>query len=116
MSRSSASLSPSLGSIGPLPNPLVWVIVGASRGIGREFVRQLLLRGDRIFAVIRDPANASDLWAIAGSSTRGRCELLECDIANEESVVVPDVAHMNLLSSIFNSNRVSLEIWLPEGI
>ena len=88
MSRSSASLSPTLGNVSRSSSSKVWIIVGASRGIGLEFVRQLLLRGDRVYAVIRDPANASQLWALAGSAPMANCELMECDIANEASILV----------------------------
>ncbi|PNS16889.1 hypothetical protein CAC42_4853 [Sphaceloma murrayae] len=54
-----------------------WLIVGASRGIGLEFVRQLLRQNARIFATVRDRdvSNASALWAEAGSD-HGRCQLM----------------------------------------
>ena len=87
MLRNSTSLSPALGV--PIHGPTAkWFVVGASRGIGFEFVKQLLSRGDHVYAVIRDPANASGLWALANATTRTRCTLLECDIANEASIVV----------------------------
>jgi len=46
-----------------------WLILGASRGIGLEFVRQLLARGDRIIATVRETyaAHASALWGQAGN-------------------------------------------------
>lgn len=65
-----------------------WVIVGASRGIGLEFVKQLLARGDRVIATVRDVAKASALWSLAGSGDRGACQLLECDVASETSIKV----------------------------
>ena len=65
-----------------------WVIVGASRGIGLEFVRQLLARGDRVIATVRNPAKASQLWALAGEAGRGACSLLECDVTAETSIIV----------------------------
>ncbi len=65
----------------------VWVIVGASRGIGLEWVRQLLARGDHILASVRDAANASQLWSIAGAAG-GKCQLFECDVSSETSIVV----------------------------
>lgn len=37
------------------------MITGANRGIGLELARQTLLRGDRVFAAAREPANAIDL-------------------------------------------------------
>ena len=66
----------------------VWIIVGASRGIGLEWVRQLLHRGDRVYATVRDPTKASQLWTLAGASPKANCHLLECDVASEASITV----------------------------
>ncbi|KAF2464956.1 NAD(P)-binding protein [Lindgomyces ingoldianus] len=65
-----------------------WLIVGASRGIGLEFVRQLLARGERIIATVREPwaSHASGLWGQAGSD-HGRCQMYICDILSEDSIV-----------------------------
>lgn len=68
--------------------PLVWVVVGASRGIGLEWVRQLLARGDHVLATVRDVAKASQLWTLAGCAAVGRCQLFECDVASEASINV----------------------------
>ena len=48
-----------------------WVIIGASRGIGLEFVRQLLAREERIIATVRETnaAHASGLWSQVGGGT-----------------------------------------------
>lgn len=75
-----------------------WVIVGASRGIGLEFVRQLLVRGEKIIATVREPfANhASALWGQAGSDS-GRCKMFVCDILSEASIIV---CLLNLGSSL----------------
>lgn len=70
-----------------MPASAVWVVVGASRGIGLEWVRQLLARGDYVLATVRDVAKASQLWALAGSAM-GRCQLFVCDVASEASVNV----------------------------
>jgi NAD(P)-dependent dehydrogenase (short-subunit alcohol dehydrogenase family) len=66
-----------------------WVIIGASRGIGLEFVRQLLARGERIIATVREPyANhASALWGVSGSD-HGMAQMYICDIISEQSIVV----------------------------
>ena len=61
-----------------------WLIVGASRGIGLEFVRQLLERGDQVIATVRDPERAADLWRMAGAAPRGQCRFLLCDVASDE--------------------------------
>ncbi len=46
------------------------VVTGANRGIGLELVRQLLARGDRVEAAVRDPDGASDLRALGGDRLR----------------------------------------------
>lgn len=43
-----------------------WFVTGASRGFGRELTRQLLLRGDRVAATLRDPARLDDLATTHG--------------------------------------------------
>ena len=87
MSSHNISSSPTLGNTARPFSSAVWIIVGASRGIGLEFVRQLLIKGDRVYAAIRDPANASQLWSLAGAGTTN-CELLECDVSDESSIMV----------------------------
>lgn len=69
--------------------PDTWVVVGASRGIGLEFVRQLLERGNQVIAAVRDPATASKLWQIAASQSRpGSCLIEQCDVTSEASIEV----------------------------
>ncbi|KAJ9649419.1 hypothetical protein H2199_000194 [Coniosporium tulheliwenetii] len=65
-----------------------WLIVGASRGIGLEFVKQLLLREERIIATVREThaAHASMLWGQAGGD-HGRCQMFICDVLSEASIV-----------------------------
>lgn len=62
-----------------------WLIIGASRGLGLEFVRQLLARGDLVIATVRDPPKAAELWQMAGNSA-GACQLLLCDVSDEENI------------------------------
>lgn len=68
-----------------------WLIVGASHGIGLEFVRQLLRRGDHVLASVEDAANASDLWALANSGARANCQLFECNVTVESSIDVCNI-------------------------
>jgi NAD(P)-dependent dehydrogenase (short-subunit alcohol dehydrogenase family) len=67
-----------------------WVIIGASRGIGLEFVRQLLAHGDQVIAAIRDQYMASQLWQVAAGAVArpGACQLFECDVTSETSIAV----------------------------
>lgn len=66
----------------------VWLVVGASRGIGLEFVRQALQRGDHVLASVRDAENASRLWTLANSGASANCQLFECDVTKETSINV----------------------------
>jgi NAD(P)-dependent dehydrogenase (short-subunit alcohol dehydrogenase family) len=55
------------------------LIIGASRGIGREYVRQLLATGWKVFATARDDVSVSELKA-AGA------QALKLDVAKPESL------------------------------
>lgn len=62
------------------------LIQGASRGIGLEFVRQLLAEPqvDRIFAACRSPQTATALTSLAAGEPRLR--VLALDAADEDSI------------------------------
>ena len=61
------------------------VITGANRGLGLEFTRQLAARGDRVFALVRDPDRAEDLRVL---STRSEADVsvLECNVTDDSAV------------------------------
>ncbi len=61
------------------------LVTGANRGLGLEFTRQLLARGDRVLAGCRDPNEADDLNALAGDSDR-RLHVHAVDLADPDSV------------------------------
>ena len=60
------------------------LVTGANRGIGLEFVRQLLARGHRVIAACRHPGKATALNALAGEHP-GRLHLLPLDVAEAKS-------------------------------
>jgi NAD(P)-dependent dehydrogenase (short-subunit alcohol dehydrogenase family) len=60
------------------------LVTGANRGIGLEFVRQLLAHGDHVIAACRHPGKASALNHLAGDHP-GRLHLLPLDVADEKS-------------------------------
>lgn len=62
--------------------PSTWLIVGASRGIGHEFVEQLLARGDKVIATVRRDAQA--FWP----DKRDSCHVIICDVTEESSINV----------------------------
>jgi NAD(P)-dependent dehydrogenase (short-subunit alcohol dehydrogenase family) len=67
-----------------------YLIVGASRGIGLEFVRQLLARGDQVIAAVRDPFKANDLYRLTNSvgMRPGALVIHQCDVTREDSIDV----------------------------
>lgn len=60
------------------------LVTGANRGIGLEFVRQLLARGDRVIAACRQPGKAAALNTLAGEHP-GRLHVLPLDVADPKS-------------------------------
>jgi NAD(P)-dependent dehydrogenase (short-subunit alcohol dehydrogenase family) len=75
--------------------PQTYLIVGASRGIGLEFTRQLLLLGHTVIATARAPStsppitatgNESELWSLTGTPNGHNLTILECDVSDEQSI------------------------------
>ncbi len=60
------------------------LITGANRGIGLEFARQLLARGDHVIAACRHPGKATALNGLAGDYP-GRLHVLPLDVAEAKS-------------------------------
>ena len=60
------------------------LVTGANRGLGLEFVRQLLARGEHVIATCRHPGKATALNTLAGEHP-GRLHVLPLDVANEKS-------------------------------
>jgi len=63
-----------------------FVVTGANRGIGLEFVKQLTSRGEDVEATARDPDDAPELQALARTGVRLRVHRL--DVADDASVAV----------------------------
>lgn len=60
------------------------LITGANRGIGLEFTRQLLQRGDHVIATARKPGQAHALDALVGEYP-GRLQIVPLDVAEAAS-------------------------------
>lgn len=81
------------------------LVTGANRGLGLEFTRQLLGRGDRVVAACRQPGKATALNTLAGEYP-GRVHVLPLDVtapkshaelARELPLVLGEGAHLDLL-------------------
>jgi len=59
--------------------PRTYLVTGANRGLGLEFVRQLRARGERVIAAVRDVTKSSDAAASAH-------EIHPLDVADEKSI------------------------------
>jgi NAD(P)-dependent dehydrogenase (short-subunit alcohol dehydrogenase family) len=66
------------------------LVTGANRGLGLEFARQLLARGERVVATCRHPGRATALNALAGEHP-GRLHVLPLDVAAPRSIA--ELAH-----------------------
>lgn len=61
------------------------VVTGANRGIGLEFVRQYLARGESVVAAVRSPSAAGALRALE-TAHPGALRVLPCDVGDDTSV------------------------------
>ncbi len=61
-----------------------YIITGANRGLGLEFVKQLAERGDQVIATCRNPDDATDLNALA--STHDSVSVHKLDVANTDEL------------------------------
>jgi NAD(P)-dependent dehydrogenase (short-subunit alcohol dehydrogenase family) len=61
------------------------LVTGANRGLGLEFTRQLLARGDRVLATSRHPGKALALTGLAAAHP-GHLHVLPLDLDKERSI------------------------------
>lgn len=60
------------------------LVIGANRGIGLEFVKQYLAKGDQVIATCRDLATAEDLTRLQNENSN--LQILTLDVASDESL------------------------------
>ena len=65
----------------------VYLITGASRGIGYELCKQLVARGDVVIAAARTPEKAANLKELEGSHS-GKLHLLKLDVEDASTIKV----------------------------
>ena len=57
-----------------------WLVTGANRGIGLEYVRQLAAAGESVIAAARNPAEAAELVELAAANDQIRLEALDLEV------------------------------------
>ncbi|GJJ14193.1 hypothetical protein Clacol_008455 [Clathrus columnatus] len=62
-----------------------WLITGASRGIGLEYARQIIEKGDVVFATARTPEKAVELQKLK-ESAQGSLHIVQLDVCIPESI------------------------------
>lgn len=65
-----------------------WLVIGSSRGIGLEFVRQVLAMGDRVIATVRNVASGSEIYQVQRTAPIGFLQMLLCDISTDDKINV----------------------------
>ncbi|TRX92281.1 hypothetical protein FHL15_006896 [Xylaria flabelliformis] len=81
-----------------------WIIVGASRGIGLEFVKQLLEAGNQVIAAVRNVSAAPKLYQlITSQKAEGKCTVEQCDISSDESITDAVSNGMKLGNVVLNA-------------
>lgn len=62
-----------------------WMITGANRGIGLEFCKVLLARGDSVIAASRNPEGAREFWELS-SDFKSLFRAVKMDVGNVQSI------------------------------
>lgn len=84
------------------PRPRVWLVTGASRGLGRAFAEAALSAGDRVAALARTTSALDDLAA----AHPGRVLPLTADVTDRDAVfaaVAAAVEHFGRLDIVVNN-------------
>ncbi|MGN6520578.1 MAG: SDR family oxidoreductase [Dokdonella sp.] len=81
------------------------LITGANRGIGLEFVRQLLARGERVVATCRHPGRALELTRLAGAHP-GHLLVLPLTLPDTRSIaeIVREIVTLDLRIGLLVNN------------
>jgi NAD(P)-dependent dehydrogenase (short-subunit alcohol dehydrogenase family) len=81
------------------------LVTGANRGIGLEYVRQLLARGDRVVAACREPGHAGELNRLAGEHP-GHLHVVPLSLPDPRSIaaLVHEIAGLGVALDLVINN------------
>ncbi|MGA1703038.1 MAG: SDR family NAD(P)-dependent oxidoreductase, partial [Methylophilaceae bacterium] len=95
------------------------LVTGANRGLGLEFVRQFLNRGDHVIATCRNPDTADQLHDL---QNLGPVEIYQLDVGNPDQVntLQKQLAHLPIDILINNAGiwrgsqlgHISIDEWM----
>ena len=82
-----------------------FLVTGGNRGLGLEFVNQLLARGERVIATCRNSARAADLNRLSGEYP-GHLKVLPLDVADPHSItsLVSEIGMLELTVDVLIHN------------
>ena len=77
IARVAEALGPATPTAAPaaMASPTVFLVTGCSRGIGIEWAKQILARGDSLIATCRSPDSALQLRQLLGAPSPAKQEL-----------------------------------------
>jgi short-subunit dehydrogenase len=87
---------------------LTYVITGASRGLGLEFVKQISAKGHTVFALARNPDSSEGLKSLVDNK---RVFAVKIDTTSEQSIKVKKINYTVLSNS--NCLMYSILFYLP---
>lgn len=85
------------------------LVTGAGRGLGLEFTRQLLSRGDQVFAAMRNPAGSDAIQALS-EKHGAQLQLVTLDISKTSSISACHdavAAHVDGLDLLVNNAGIN---------
>ena len=82
-----------------LSEALKVVVTGAGRGLGLEFVKQLLPRSESLIATVRSPESAQELQELARKHA-GKIRIIQLDVSHEQSIQQAAEEISNIVSSL----------------
>ena len=91
----------------------IYVVTGATGGLGRRVVARLLARGKHVRAVARDPAKASELLDALPVAAGGKLEVVFSDLAQPktipDSLFEPDAATGRAVAAVLSCSAVKVQ-------